>query len=42
MSEQDTEIERLKAEVNCATLLEHLPPIWRLDRAESTRRSLIT
>ena len=40
MSEQGTEIERLKAEVNCAALLEHLPPVWRLDRAESTRRSL--
>jgi hypothetical protein len=40
MSEQDTEIEWLKASVNCATLLERLPPVWRLDRAESTRRSL--
>ena len=40
MSEQDAEIERLKAEVNCAALLERLPPVWRLDRAESTRRSL--
>jgi len=40
MSEQDTEIEWLKAEVNCAALLERLPPVWRLDRAESTRRSL--
>jgi hypothetical protein len=26
--------------VNCAALLERLPPVWRLDRAESTRRSL--
>ena len=40
MSEQDAEIERLKAEVNCAALLERLPPVWRLDRTESTRRSL--
>jgi len=40
MSEQDTEIERLKASVSCAALLERLPPVWRLDRAESTRRSL--
>ena len=40
MSKQDTEIEWLKAGVNCAALLERLPPVWRLDRAESTRRSL--
>jgi hypothetical protein len=40
MSEQDAEIEWLKASVNCAALLERLPPVWRLDRAESTRRSL--
>jgi hypothetical protein len=40
MSKQDTEIESLKASVNCAALLERLPPVWRLDRAESTRRSL--
>jgi hypothetical protein len=40
MSEQDTEIERLKASVSCAALLERLAPVWRLDRAESTRRSL--
>ena len=40
MNEQDAEIERLKAEVSCAALLERLPPVWRLDRAESTRRSL--
>ena len=37
---QDEEIERLKASVSCAALLERLPPVWRLDRAESTRRSL--
>src|SRR5258708_8612226 len=40
MSRQDTEIEWWKASVNCAALLERLPPIWRLDRVESTRRSL--
>src|ERR1051326_1449899 len=40
MSKQDAEIEELKASVNCAALLERLPPVWRLDRAESTRRSL--
>ena len=32
--------ERLKASVSCAALLERLPPVWRLDRAESTRRCL--
>ena len=37
---QDTEIEWLKERVSCAALLEQLPPVWRLDRAESTRRSL--
>ncbi len=40
MSERDDEIERLKAEVSCAALLERLPPVWRLDPAESSRRSL--
>ena len=40
MSEQDAEIEWLKAGVSCAVLLERVPPPWRLDRAESTRRSL--
>jgi hypothetical protein len=40
MREQDTEIEWLKDSVNCAALLERMPPVWRLDRAESTRRSL--
>jgi hypothetical protein len=40
MSEQDEEIQQLKASVSCAALLERLPPVWRLDRAESTRRSL--
>jgi hypothetical protein len=40
MSEQDKDIERLKASVSCAVLLERLPPVWRLDRAESSRTSL--
>jgi hypothetical protein len=40
MNEHDAEIGRLKAGVNCAVLLEQLPPPWRLDRRESTRRSL--
>jgi hypothetical protein len=40
MNEQNAEIERLKAGVSCAVLLERLPPVWRLDRAESTRHSL--
>jgi Toprim-like/Protein of unknown function (DUF3991) len=40
MDQQDQEIEWLKASVSCATLLERLPPVWRLDGAESTRRSL--
>ena len=40
MSEQDAEIEWLKAGVSCAALLERLPPPWQLDRSESTRHSL--
>ena len=40
MSGQDAEIQHLKASVSCAALLERLPPVWRLDRAESTRRCL--
>ena len=40
MNDQDAEIETLKAAVSCAVLLERLPPVWQLDRAESTRRSL--
>jgi hypothetical protein len=40
MSEQDKDIERLKAGVSCAVLLERLQPVWRLDRAESSRASL--
>ena len=34
------EVDQLKAEVHCATVLERLPPTWRLDRGESTRRAL--
>jgi hypothetical protein len=40
MNGHDHEIERLKQSVSCATVLERLPPVWRLDAAESTRRSL--
>ena len=40
MSEQDAEIEWLKAGVSCAALLERLPPVWQLDRGQSTRHSL--
>ena len=40
MSGHDDEIDRLKASVSCAVVLERLPPVWRLDAAESTRRSL--
>ena len=40
MCRQDEDIERLKASVTCAVVLERLPPVWRLDVAESTRRSL--
>jgi hypothetical protein len=29
MSEQDAEIEWLKAGVSCAALLERSPPVWR-------------
>lgn len=36
----DLEIERLRAETNCAALLERLPPPWRLDRKESTKNCL--
>jgi hypothetical protein len=37
---QEAEIEELKASVSCAAVLERLPPVWLLDRRESTRRSL--
>jgi hypothetical protein len=35
MSKQDAEIEFLKGSVNCAVLLERLPPAWRLDRCRT-------
>ncbi|MDE8350151.1 MAG: hypothetical protein POG74_11855 [Acidocella sp.] len=40
MRDHDEEIERLKASVSCAAVLEQTAPPWRLDRAESSRRSL--
>jgi hypothetical protein len=40
MNGQDAEIQHLKDSVSYAALLERLPPVWRLDRAESTRRCL--
>jgi hypothetical protein len=40
MNRHNAEIEQLKASVSCAALLERLPPVWRLDCAESSRRSL--
>ena len=40
MNGQDEEIAALKSRVSCAALLERLAPVWRLDRAESTRHSL--
>jgi hypothetical protein len=40
MSGSDAELEQLRAGVNRAALLERLPPVWQLDRKESTRRCL--
>ena len=40
MSGQDEELQRLREGVNCAALLERMPPPWRLDKAESTRDCL--
>jgi len=40
MSGHDEELERLRAAVNCATVLERLVPGWTLDKAESTRNAL--
>jgi hypothetical protein len=40
MSGHDEELERLRAAVGCATVLEKLVPGWTLDRAESTPRAL--
>jgi hypothetical protein len=36
----DVEVVQLKAAIHCATVLEQLPPPWRLDRGESTRGAL--
>lgn len=40
MSEQDPELERLRAEVNCAAVLEQAALPWRLDRQQSTQHCL--
>ncbi|MDQ6702144.1 MAG: hypothetical protein M3Z96_03045 [Pseudomonadota bacterium] len=40
MTQYDPEIELLRAQVNCAALLEKLPPVWLLDRKESTKSCL--
>ncbi len=40
MTRDDAEITELRAKVNCAALLERLPPPWKLDRPESTRNCL--
>jgi hypothetical protein len=39
MNGHDEDVDELKAGVSCAALLERLPPVWWLDRAESTRHS---
>jgi hypothetical protein len=36
----DPEIENLRDRVHCAVVLERTPPIWKLDRKESTKLSL--
>jgi hypothetical protein len=40
MRADDTELDLFRHGVNCAALLERLPPPWRLDRKGSTRRAL--
>ena len=40
MAGQDSELDLFRNGVSCAALLERLPPPWRLDRRESTRRAL--
>ena len=40
MTSHDPEIEQLRATVNCAALLERLPPPWRFDRRQSTPHCL--
>lgn len=40
MDRYDEEVERLRAAVSCATVLERMALGWQLDQAESTRRAL--
>ena len=40
MSGQDAELDLFRNGVNCAALLERLPPPWALDRKGSSRRAL--
>jgi hypothetical protein len=40
MSNYDSEIDDLRAKVHCGVVLERKPPPWRLDRKQSTKRSL--
>jgi hypothetical protein len=40
MNGQDEEVARLRAAVNCATILERVGTGWRLDQSESTRKAL--
>jgi hypothetical protein len=40
MAGQDAELDLFRREVNCAAVLEQLPPAWTLDRKGSTRRAL--
>ena len=40
MDRYDEEVERLRAAVSCATVLERTAQGWQLDQAESTRRAL--
>ena len=40
MTRHDPEIEELLDKVHCAVVLEQTPPCWKLDRKESTKRSL--
>jgi hypothetical protein len=37
---RDDELALLRTSISCAALLEGLPPPWRLDRKQSTRRAL--
>ena len=40
MTGHDPEIEEIRDKVHCAVVLERTPPPWKLDRKESTKRSL--